>query len=139
MYFIGPLLFWACAEMTCGFFIFSVPCIPKILNQLRLSPKIRKILGLSSDDSNEHAKYNPPSGPHLNKLAPSGKSNDNYYKIDKYGVPMTNITQTESQERLRDEDKEEKNIKVTRTTHIAVSACSEPCSEDKHQVPIFLR
>ncbi|KAJ1334072.1 hypothetical protein MN608_04075 [Microdochium nivale] len=31
MYFIGPLLFWACAEMTCGFLIFSVPSMPRIL------------------------------------------------------------------------------------------------------------
>ncbi|KAI5271204.1 hypothetical protein E4T47_05493 [Aureobasidium subglaciale] len=31
MYFIGPLLFWACAEMTCGFFILSVPCIPSVV------------------------------------------------------------------------------------------------------------
>ncbi|KEQ99932.1 hypothetical protein AUEXF2481DRAFT_76487 [Aureobasidium subglaciale EXF-2481] len=31
MYFIGPLLFWACAEMTCGFFILSVPCMPSMV------------------------------------------------------------------------------------------------------------
>ncbi|KAI5247030.1 hypothetical protein E4T42_06126 [Aureobasidium subglaciale] len=31
MYFIGPLLFWACAEMTCGFFILSVPCMPSVV------------------------------------------------------------------------------------------------------------
>ncbi|KAH7026716.1 uncharacterized protein B0I36DRAFT_415395 [Microdochium trichocladiopsis] len=34
MYFIGPLLFWACAEMTCGFLIFCVPSMPRIFKTM---------------------------------------------------------------------------------------------------------
>lgn len=38
MYFIGPLLFWACAEMTCGFLIFCVPSLPRIFKTMLNKP-----------------------------------------------------------------------------------------------------
>ncbi|KAF5018330.1 hypothetical protein F66182_9691 [Fusarium sp. NRRL 66182] len=47
MYYIGPLLFWAWAEMTTGFFILGVPCLPKLIMESRLSTRIKAALGLS--------------------------------------------------------------------------------------------
>lgn len=59
MYFIAPLLFWACAEMTCGFFILSVPCIPTFMSESGISPRLKRLLlrvpgrpGKSTGDSN---------------------------------------------------------------------------------------
>ncbi|PWY75073.1 hypothetical protein BO70DRAFT_431053 [Aspergillus heteromorphus CBS 117.55] len=48
MYMIGPLLFWACAEMTCGFFIFSMPCLSKLLMETGLRHKLRFSNGFKS-------------------------------------------------------------------------------------------
>ncbi|KAL2018125.1 hypothetical protein VTK56DRAFT_1255 [Thermocarpiscus australiensis] len=42
MYFIALLLFWACAEMTCGFFILCVLCLPSIVKESGLSGRIKK-------------------------------------------------------------------------------------------------
>lgn len=35
MWYIGPLLFWACAEMTCGFFILAVMSVPAIVKAFK--------------------------------------------------------------------------------------------------------
>lgn len=48
MFALGPLVFWATAEMACGFFIVCVPCIPKILQQTGALGTIRKALGMST-------------------------------------------------------------------------------------------
>ena len=29
---VGPVCLWAYAEMTCGFIVICVPCVPKILH-----------------------------------------------------------------------------------------------------------
>ncbi|KAL2751907.1 hypothetical protein ACRALDRAFT_2064536, partial [Sodiomyces alcalophilus JCM 7366] len=47
MYFIGPLLFWAWGEMAAGFFILSVPCLPKLASRLSLPSRVRSLFGLS--------------------------------------------------------------------------------------------
>ncbi|KAJ5218878.1 uncharacterized protein N7498_000977 [Penicillium cinerascens] len=65
MYLIGPLLFWACAEMTCGFFIFSVPCLSKLIMESGLSRKVKNSLGFgtrSSEPSNENLGSGPRRG-----------------------------------------------------------------------------
>ncbi|KAJ5122343.1 hypothetical protein N7448_003475 [Penicillium atrosanguineum] len=54
MYLIGPLLFWACAEMTCGFFIFSVPCLSKLIIESGLPGRVKNALGFNSRSS-EHS------------------------------------------------------------------------------------
>ncbi|KAJ5547758.1 hypothetical protein N7513_004992 [Penicillium frequentans] len=62
MYLIGPLLFWACAEMACGFFIFSVPCLSKLIMESGLPSKMKSSLGFNSR-SNEASNKNSSSGP----------------------------------------------------------------------------
>ncbi|KAJ5677953.1 uncharacterized protein N7477_003586 [Penicillium maclennaniae] len=67
MYLIGPLLFWACAEMTCGFFIFSVPCLSKLIIESGLPGRVKHSLGFSARssepsnaDSGCDSQYDPP-------------------------------------------------------------------------------
>ncbi|KAK7211926.1 hypothetical protein V2G26_019104 [Clonostachys chloroleuca] len=66
MYFISPLLFWACAEMTCGFFILSMPYLPRIIAGSRLPRKVKVVLGLSVQPTNRsnHDNFEPCRGSH---------------------------------------------------------------------------
>ncbi|KAM0426271.1 hypothetical protein ACHAPT_008311 [Fusarium lateritium] len=47
IYNIGPVCFWAYAEMTCGFVVVCVPCVPKILMESGVWRKMKKGVGLS--------------------------------------------------------------------------------------------
>ncbi|KAG9523715.1 hypothetical protein KCV07_g2301, partial [Aureobasidium melanogenum] len=55
MYFIAPLLFWACAEMTCGFFVLGVPCIPCLVKTSGLRGKCGSFFGVSLGSSNNRS------------------------------------------------------------------------------------
>ncbi|KAL4778833.1 hypothetical protein BJX76DRAFT_362351 [Aspergillus varians] len=43
VYTLGPLAFWAMAEMTCGFFIICLPCIPKIVKETGILRHIKEM------------------------------------------------------------------------------------------------
>ncbi|KAF5001741.1 hypothetical protein FDECE_10874 [Fusarium decemcellulare] len=128
MWFIGPLLFWACAEMTCGFFILSVTTLPRILAESGISNKIKSALGItykSSGPSDPNSDY--PKAKGSLQTPKSGKSSDNYYKLDEDGIPMTNFDRSESQEHLREEREEigkhvdSTAVQVTRTTSVTIT------------------
>ena len=132
MYFIGPLLFWACAEMTCGFFILCVPCLPAIIKDSGLSRKVKSALGLSNSSAKQPSNsdivtFGGTGGPAAsNKKSKSGLShNDTYYKIDEEegGMPMKDLGMTESQERLHNQ-KEHGHAQITRTMQVTVTSDS---------------
>ncbi|GAA92593.1 hypothetical protein AKAW_10707 [Aspergillus luchuensis IFO 4308] len=62
MYLIGPLLFWACGEMTCGFFILSVPCLSKLIIESGLPRSVKQSLGFGSKPS--EPSYEDSEQPH---------------------------------------------------------------------------
>lgn len=103
MYFIGPPLFWACAEMTCGFFILGMPRLPKIIAESGLPRKLKDALGISfksNSASHTNSGYGQRSG--SRQLSKSGITSDSYYNIEENATPMSNLDRPESQERLRD-------------------------------------
>ncbi|KAF4341573.1 60s ribosomal l36 [Fusarium beomiforme] len=122
MYFIGPLLFWACGEMTCGFFILSVTTIPRIASESGLPSRLKRVLGISVQ-STGLSESNSGSQPKPKPLRPSRteKSSENYYKLDEDGIPMTVLGESESQERLND-GVHNKIIHVTEETHVTVES-----------------
>lgn len=132
MYFIGPLLFWACAEMTCGFFILSVPCLPKLITESGLPRKLKEYLvGLSisksAGPSNGNSEIGARSESHLRKASNS------YYKIGDDDTRMSNFDRSESQEHLHEgyNTQDGKNgMQVTRMTHIAVTSDSQSGSSN---------
>ncbi|KAF4835455.1 hypothetical protein CGCSCA4_v012628 [Colletotrichum siamense] len=144
MYFIGPLLFWACAEMTCGFFILSVPCLPKIIRESGLPRKVKSALGISVKTTNpsdqKSSDYATVSTPQRSK---SGLHADSYYKMRDDGVFMTNFDRSESQEQLhgapcgQDSTRDGKlGVQVTRTTQITVTSGSRSGSDtDENMTP----
>lgn len=134
MYFIGPLLFWACAEMTCGFFVLCIPCLPKIVKESPLPRNLKKALGLSSKTAEASNGYNSSgyvygsrSGSHhISKVSKSGVTSNSYCKMNEESTSLSNLDRSESQEQLRDGksyDVDGKTtVQVTRTTEITVAA-----------------
>ncbi|EQB58540.1 hypothetical protein CGLO_01210 [Colletotrichum gloeosporioides Cg-14] len=137
MYFIGPLLFWACAEMTCGFFILSVPCLPKVIRESGLPRKVKSALGISVKTTNpsdqKSSDYATGSTPQRSK---SGLHADSYYKMRDDGVSMTNFDRSKSQEELHGGPSVQNStrngklgVQVTRTTLITVTSGSRSGSD----------
>ncbi|KAJ6096042.1 hypothetical protein N7486_006788 [Penicillium sp. IBT 16267x] len=61
IYIIGPILFWACAEMTCGFLIFSMPCLSKLIMESGRPGRVKSSLGFSPKSSEpSHRNSDPP-------------------------------------------------------------------------------
>ncbi|KAH0436387.1 hypothetical protein CcaCcLH18_04407 [Colletotrichum camelliae] len=145
MYFIGPLLFWACAEMTCGFFILSVPCLPKIIRESGLPRKVKSALGISVKTTNpsDQKSSGYATGSTPNQRSKSGLHADSYYKMRDDGVSMTNFDRSESQEQLhggpsgQDSTRDGKlGVQVTRTTQITVTSGSRSGSDtDENMTP----
>lgn len=136
MYYIGPLLFWACAEMTCGFFILSVPCLPKIISESGLPRGFKRLLGLTLKASTDplDSKTNPDTGlssTHKKRLSRSGlAANDRkYLRMVEDEVPMAVMGTSESQEHLQEEgrhrntlDNGNNAVVVTRTTQVTYTS-----------------
>lgn len=143
MYFLGPLLFWACAEMTCGFFILSMPCLPKIIAESGLPRKLKDALGISfksNSASHTNSKYGQRSG--SRQRSKTGITSDSYYNIEENSTPMSNLNRSESQERLRDSRyvrDAKKSVHVTRTTQITVENISPSGSDLDENVTPWLR
>lgn len=126
---LGPLVFWATAEMTCGFFIICVPSIPKILKDTGVLRKIKK--GLSMKTTTKESKALDRYGGSTHGKGTANTSNT-YYKLDEDGVPMENIKATESTERLNDG---KLGSNIVRTTRITVTQDSRSDPEANYPPP----
>ncbi len=69
---LAPVVFWAFAEMTCGFVVSCMPSAPRLLHETRLMPKIKKMLGMhvttakgtdmsTSSTNNNRSNFSKPS------------------------------------------------------------------------------
>ncbi|KAE8153296.1 hypothetical protein BDV25DRAFT_169179 [Aspergillus avenaceus] len=134
MYLIGPLLFWACAEMTCGFFIFSVPCLSKLIMDSGLRNKISSALGNSDKSetgpSNPGSVFDPRTGSkHVTKAWRTSETN--YARIEDGAIPMRN--RSESLNRLGGEVQGEEGkgaIQVLHTMDVTVTRAGQSRSSD---------
>lgn len=140
MYFIGPLLFWAWAEMTAGFFIFSVPCLPRLLAETPLPRKIKSMLGLSKSKST--SGLGGGSNPIVTiggsgGSKPSKKMRNGHIELREDGMTMADMERSESQEQLHHgkqyghegAHKDERGITVMRTTQVTESFGSHSDSD----------
>ncbi|CAH0050574.1 unnamed protein product, partial [Clonostachys solani] len=132
MYFISTLMFWTFAEMTCGFFILSVPCIPRVIAESGLPRRVKMALGISlqsSGPSNCESNIRPRSKSH--KMSKSTTASNMFYKMKEVGIPMSDLNRPESQEQLRDGNNV---VMVTRTTHVAITPSSQSDDETRGKV-----
>ncbi|KAI2622426.1 hypothetical protein GGR54DRAFT_63514 [Hypoxylon sp. NC1633] len=114
IYQFGPVIFWAFAEMTCGFVIACLPSTPKIIKDSGILPKIkrgmRSLVGLKNSTLRSTNKVTASSG--TNQLS-------SYRKIDDHSIRMKDLKQTESTEQLRD-DTGNFDQGIVRTTRVTI-------------------
>ncbi|KAJ5725082.1 Serine hydrolase FSH [Penicillium malachiteum] len=80
---LAPLAFWATAEMTCGFFIVSLPCIPKILKETGAADRLKKMFGVSAVNTSQRNWPSEPSSYKANRGRLGGTTGSNdYYQLD---------------------------------------------------------
>jgi hypothetical protein len=129
LYALAPLVFWATAEMTCGFFIVCVPCIPKILKETGVIRNIKRVFGMSTAPTNPSApdRYGKSSTKGSQLSSTGAKS---YYKLDEDGVPLKNLKGSESTEYLRENTNAASNGHgITRTTQIKITQDNRSVSD----------
>lgn len=128
LYALAPLVFWATAEMTCGFFIVCVPCIPKILKETGVIRNIKRAFGMSTAPTNPNtADRYGKSGTKGSQLSSTGPKS--YYKLDEDGVPLGTLKGSESTEYLRDNANNGQGI--TRTTQIKITQDNRSTSDSE--------
>lgn len=141
MYFIGPLLFWACAEMTCGFFVLCVPYLPMLVSDSGCPRRVKKMLGVSSINNtgqpntdggvgqgssrvNNKANSNFTAGSYqvsrkksrsTDMLDSTADASAGYYQIDEDGIGLNDLKTSESTEHLQRRHYGSSGVRVTRT------------------------
>ncbi|KAL3477400.1 hypothetical protein BJX99DRAFT_226215 [Aspergillus californicus] len=106
VYTLGPLAFWAMAEMTCGFFIICMPCIPKVVNETGILRHIKKMSKASGPKPYERSyKLGTDSYVSGNRAG--------LYRVNDGAVQIKSLEVSESTERLHDAPR---SLEITRTT-----------------------
>jgi hypothetical protein len=126
--------------MTCGFFIFSVPCLSKLIMESGLPSRVKRALG-DSGAKNSDPSYENSSGPRSGSglvrkpwKRPVKNPETTWSQIDDYNIPLSSPGVSESQENLNqrlDSSREgsghvesgdgTERIQVTHTTNVTVS------------------
>lgn len=140
-YTIGPVVFWAFAEMTCGFVVSCMPSAPRLLKETRVLHRIKARLGMRlTTVKNSHATGGSSA---LNNVSKPSTLNtggvDRYRKIDDDGVRLENLGpnhSSESTETLHKETAEVRGGKmdgaqsVLRTTQVTIKSEYQTDSDD---------
>ncbi|KAF3057429.1 hypothetical protein GL218_06172 [Daldinia childiae] len=113
IYQFGPVMFWAFAELTCGFIIACMPSTPKILKDHGVLDKMRRAMRSVVGLKNTHLRS--MTKPTTSTAADHTHTNT-YRKIDEYGVPMKDLQPSESTEQLRDDKFDQGILRTTRVT-----------------------
>ncbi|KAE8342431.1 hypothetical protein BDV24DRAFT_150357 [Aspergillus arachidicola] len=121
LYSLAPVVLCSMAEMTCGFFIFCLPCIPKIITETGAIHKIKKVLGMKTTTTK-------PSGYSENYGTGMSAYGSSSYKMSN-NIRREKQKGTESMEYLHESILEAGGI--IRTTHITVTEESRAASGDE--------
>ncbi|KAI2783827.1 hypothetical protein F4815DRAFT_458120 [Daldinia loculata] len=115
MYQFAPVMFWAFAELTCGFIIACMPSTPKILKDHGVLDKMRRamrsVVGLKNTNLRSLNKPTVSS-----TMDHTHTHTNTYRKIDEYGVPLKDLQPSESTEQLRDDKFDQGILRTTRVT-----------------------
>lgn len=122
IYSVGPVIFWAFAEMTCGFVVICMPAVPKLLLDTGIGAKIKKsfksCLGMKSNTSTSATNL---TGPHT--ISKMQNTTNTYRKMNELDMPLEDFKQSasESTEYLRDDSTKLKDNSIVRTTQITIT------------------
>ncbi|GAB1206041.1 hypothetical protein APSETT445_004722 [Aspergillus pseudonomiae] len=121
LYSLAPLVLCSMAEMTCGFFIFCLPCIPKIIKETGVIRRIKSVLGVKTTPTK-----------------PSGYSENYGTRVSAYGSAsymMSNNIRRDKQKGAESMEYLHEGILeaggIIRTTHISVTEESRTTSDDE--------
>ncbi|SPO01627.1 related to integral membrane protein PTH11 [Cephalotrichum gorgonifer] len=128
IYNIGPVCFWAFAEMTCGFIVVCVPCIPKILIESGTWRKMKRGLGMSTTAGGSGATPKHTGNSSAVRSKNLRSANDSYQELDDH-TEMKNLGSSESAEYLHTPRARLENG-IVRTTQVAVTHDSDVNSEE---------
>ncbi|KAI6360552.1 hypothetical protein MCOR25_006715 [Pyricularia grisea] len=111
-YTLGPVIFWAFAEMTCGFVISCLPAAPKLVREHRVFHRIKAKLGMKLTTARSGASgSNISRGTTLNNTqqgtAPGSSAGGAkaWRKIEDESVQLGDMTKSDSTEYLQHEAK----------------------------------
>ena len=126
IYNVGPVCFWAYAEMTCGFIVVCVPCVPKILLETGIWRKMKMRLGLSvttGTPSNTRNLTGSSAIRSRNMLSGNKSGNKSYLQVD----DETELKDfgSESTEHLREQYVPKSENGIVRTTQVTVTQNSD--------------
>lgn len=115
IYHIGPVCFWAYAEMTCGFVVVCVPCVPKILTETGVWRKMKKGLGMSVTTAKQ-SQTDASNTPRSKNMRSANKS---YLEIED-DIELDGL-KTESTEHLRQPYVTSSDKDIVCTTQVTVT------------------
>ncbi|KAJ5871751.1 uncharacterized protein N7529_004104 [Penicillium soppii] len=123
MYLISPILFWACGEMTCGFFIFSIPCLSRMIKESGLPQRVKSVLNFSGTRSSNSTYENSNSLAPVSRSWKKNNAEATWSNLDDDDIPLGAPGASESKENLRcTRSRDRKNtIQVVHTTNVTVS------------------
>ncbi|OJJ95732.1 hypothetical protein ASPACDRAFT_126540 [Aspergillus aculeatus ATCC 16872] len=119
MYMIAPLLFWAFAEMACGFFIFSMPCLSKLLmdSGLRRKLKISDYWRSRTRSTIQNPQFRPAgAGQQVAKAWRTSESS--YSRLEEGEIALTSPVKDHHN-----------SIQVLQRTDVTVTSTPSPSSE----------
>ncbi|ELQ41208.1 hypothetical protein OOU_Y34scaffold00290g5 [Pyricularia oryzae Y34] len=146
-YTLGPVVFWAFAEMTCGFVISCLPAAPKLVREHRVFHRIKAKLGMKLTTARSGASgSNLSRGTTLNNTqqgtAPGSSAGGAkaWRKLDDESHQLDNMTKSDSTEYLQREAKSEFATpdNVIRATTVTVKkevAVEEDLERGPHSLP----
>ncbi|KAK3382593.1 hypothetical protein B0T24DRAFT_645274 [Lasiosphaeria ovina] len=142
-YTLGPVVFWAFAEMTCGFVVSCMPAAPRLLKETRVLHRIKKALGMQTTTldgtTGATAGMSRSKGTALNMSKPATAA-DKYHMIDEDGVSLENLgggAKSESTEHLQEVSAAKlSGHSILRTTHVTVKG-EYIHDEGKEMLPDF--
>ncbi|KAB8202983.1 hypothetical protein BDV34DRAFT_227880 [Aspergillus parasiticus] len=121
LYSLAPVVLCSMAEMMCGFFIFCLPCIPKIITETGAIRKIKRVLGMKTT-TNKPSGYSENYGTAMSAYGSSSYKMSNNIRREKQKG-------SESMEYLHESILEAGGI--IRTTHTTVTEESRAASGDE--------
>ncbi|PYH41044.1 uncharacterized protein BP01DRAFT_306909 [Aspergillus saccharolyticus JOP 1030-1] len=119
MYMIAPLLFWAFAEMACGFFIFSMPCLSKLLmdSGLRRKLRISDYCRSRTQSSIQNPQFRPPAtGQQVAKAWRTSESS--YSRLEEGEIALTSPVKAHHN-----------SIQVLQRTDVTITSTPSPSTE----------
>lgn len=132
-YQVGPVALWAYAEMTCGFIVICIPCVPRILLESGAWRRFRKSAGMKVTTGRTGASSKANSAMRSKNMRSQG---DSYLELDDHELKAMG---SESTEHLRDTKYGQQGAGIVRTTQVTITQGSDSPRDARGPQPHYTR